>query len=108
MTVIPFSAARFTPADLAEFDKIAAPRIASGLWAGVLRHTTADADQMVVCFPKVARPIFLFERDWRGRYALRFRYRDQGWHDLHIGLTAAECLSVWYPAARRRVTGVAP
>src|SRR5690349_18596109 len=96
MTVVAFSPVRFTPADLAEFEEIARPRIDRGLWAGVVRHTTADADRLVVVFPQVARPIFLFERDQHGTYSLRFRYRDQGWRPIHTGSSAAECLSIWH------------
>jgi hypothetical protein len=51
MTVVAFSLARFTPADLAEFAAIAKPRIERGLWAGFVRQTDRDCDHLLVTYP---------------------------------------------------------
>ena len=84
MTVVAFSLARFTPADLSEFNEIARPRMDRGLWAGVSRQTSADGDQLLVTFPHLDRPVFRFERDRRGTYTLWFHDR-QGWHSIGTG-----------------------
>jgi hypothetical protein len=103
MTVVAFSLARFTPADLSEFNEIARPRIDRGLWAAVTRQTSADGDQLLVTFPHLDRPVFRFERDRRGTYTLWFHDR-QGWHGIGTGSSATECLSIW----RTRPARVAP
>ncbi|WP_158047245.1 hypothetical protein [Skermanella pratensis] len=94
MTVVAFSLARFTPADLAEFYEIARPRMERGLWAGVSRQTSPDGDLLLVTFPHLDRPVFRFERDRRGTYTLWFHDR-QGWHSIGSGSTSTECLSIW-------------
>lgn len=94
MTVVAFSLARFTPADMREFYAIADPRLARGLWASVTRQTAPDFDRLLVAFPNIDRPVFSFERDKRGRYTLWFNDR-QGWHSIGSGNTAAECLTIW-------------
>jgi hypothetical protein len=94
MTVVAFSLARFSPADLSEFNEIARPRMDRGLWAGVSRQTSPDGDQLLVTFPHLDRPVFRFERDRRGTYTLWFHDR-QGWHSIGTGTSATECLSIW-------------
>src|SRR3954470_22748712 len=103
MTVVAFSLARFTPADLSEFNEIARPRMDRGLWAGVSRQTGPDGDRLLVTFPHMDRPVFRFERDRRGTYTLWFHDR-QGWHSIGTGTSATECLSIW----RTRPARVAP
>ncbi|KJB94884.1 hypothetical protein GGE65_004995 [Skermanella aerolata] len=103
MTVVAFSLARFTPADLSEFYEIARPRMERGLWAGVARQTSAEGDQLLVTFPHLDRPVFRFERDRRGTYTLWFHDR-QGWHSIGSGSTSTDCLSIW----RTRPARVAP
>jgi hypothetical protein len=103
MTVVAFSLARFSPADLSEFNEIARPRMDRGLWAGVSRQTSPDGDQLLVTFPHLDRPVFRFERDRRGTYTLWFHDR-QGWHSIGTGTSATECLSIW----RTRPARVAP
>jgi hypothetical protein len=94
MTVIAFSLARFTPADLREFYEIANPRMARGLWASVARHTGPESDRMQIRLPNLDRPIFSFERDRQGRYTLL--YNDSaGWQCIGSGHTAAESLTIW-------------
>ena len=103
MTIVAFSLARFSPADLSEFNEIARPRMDRGLWAGVSRQTSPDGDQLLVTFPHLDRPVFRFERDRRGTYTLWFHDR-QGWHSIGTGTSATECLSIW----RTRPARVAP
>lgn len=92
--IVPFSVARFCPADLAEWNGVAGPKLQRGLWESVERETGADYDRLVVHFPNLDRPVFRFERDRRGRYRLLFNDR-RGWYEIGTGDTAAECLSVW-------------
>ncbi|QJE73758.1 hypothetical protein HHL28_12235 [Aerophototrophica crusticola] len=94
MTVVPFLAARFSPADLAEWNSVALPKLSRGLWETVERSTGPDFDRLVVRFPNLERPVFRFERDRRGTYRLLFNDR-RGWYEIGSGQTAAECLSVW-------------
>jgi hypothetical protein len=102
MTVIPFPACRFTPADLTEFYKIALPKCARGVWAGVTRQTARYQDMLMVSLPGQSEPIFLFERDRAGRYRLWFR---DGGRCIGSGATAAECLTIWQTAPARRRSG---
>lgn len=94
MTVVPFSVARFTPFDLAEWNTVAVPKLERGLWESVTRQTGADFDQLIVSFPNLDRPVFRFERDRRGTYRLFFNDR-RGWYCIGTGATAEECLAVW-------------
>lgn len=99
MTVVSFSCARFTPADLATFGEVADPKLTQGHWAGVLRQTGRDFDRIDVLLPGVGRPVFRFERDAKGRYHLSFNDHS-GWYPIGCGATAAECLSIWRPRGR--------
>lgn len=99
MNVVAFSSARFTPADIAEFETVAAPKLRQGHWAGVVRETARDHDRLLVLLPGVDRPVFRFERDARGRYSLSFNDRS-GWYGIGAGATAAECLAIWRPRQR--------
>jgi len=99
MTVVAFSCARFTPADLTEFETVAEPKLRLGHWAGVIRETGREYDRLLVLLPGVDRPVFRFERDGRGRYSLSFNDRS-GWYGIGSGSTAAECLSIWRPRPR--------
>jgi hypothetical protein len=99
MTVVAFSRARFTPADLAEFDQVAEPKLRLGHWAGITRESGRGHDRLLVLLPGVDRPVFRFERDARGHYSLSFNDRS-GWYGIGAGATAAECLSIWRPRAR--------
>lgn len=94
MTVVPFTIARFTPADLAEWNTVAQPKLARGLWEAVERSSGPDFDRLVVRFPNLERPVFRFERDRRGTYRLLFNDR-RGWYEIGSGSTAEDCLAVW-------------
>lgn len=96
MSVVAFSAARFTPADLTVFDDVAAAKLRRGHWAGILRETGRDFDRLLVLLPGVDRPVFRFERDRTGNYHLSFNDRS-GWYGIGSGATATECLSIWRP-----------
>lgn len=92
--VIPFSIARFTPGDLAVWNRLADDKVRRGLWEPTLRETGRDHDRILVRFPGLDRPAFRFERDRQGQYHLCFNDR-RGWHEIGVGNTADECLSVW-------------
>ena len=96
MSVIPFSAARFTPSDIKEFTALAGPKLQRGLWAGITRETGRDFDRLLVTLPGISRSVFSFERDRRGDYHLLF-YHKAGWYSIGSGRTAAECLAVCRP-----------
>lgn len=100
VSVIAFSLARFTPSDLQEFYEIADPRLARGLWESVARQTGPDFDRLQVRLPRIARPVFSFERDRQGRYTLLFN-DSHGWHGIGSGHTAGECLTIWRIRPRR-------
>ncbi len=99
MTVVAFSRARFTPADLSEFEMVAEPKLRLGHWAGIIRESGRDFDRLLVMLPGVGRPVFRFERDGKGQYALSFNDR-AGWYGIGNGAAAAECLSIWRPRSR--------
>lgn len=103
--IVPFSVARFRPADLAEWNSVALPKLDRGLWESVIRQSGPDFDRLVVHFPNLDRPVFRFERDRRGTYRLLFNDR-RGWYEIGCGETAEECLSVWKGRLPR--TGRAP
>ncbi len=92
--IVPFSVARFCPADLAEWNSVALPKLDRGLWESVTRQTGPDFDRLIVHFPNLERPVFRFERDRRGTYRLLFNDR-RGWYEIGSGDSAEECLSVW-------------
>jgi hypothetical protein len=94
MTVVAFSLARFTPADIAEWNSVAMPKLQRGLWESVSRTSNPEGDKLMVRFPNLERPVFTFERDRRGTYRLFFNDR-RGWYCIGSGDTAAECLAVW-------------
>lgn len=94
MSVVAFSVTRFTPADVAEWNSIAMPKLDRGLWASVTRRSDRERDELLVHFPNLDRPIFRFERDRHGVYRLLFNDR-KGWYEIGRGDTAEECLSVW-------------
>ncbi|MGQ9366899.1 hypothetical protein [Azospirillum sp. ST 5-10] len=96
MTVVAFTSARLTPADLAEFDRVADPKLRQGHWAGVIRESGRDFDRLLVLLPGVERPVFRFERDRTGAYHLHFNDRS-GWYGIGSGATASECLAIWRP-----------
>ena len=99
MSVIPFSRARFTPADVAVFIEIALPRLADGRWALISRNSGAWGDRFAVTLPGQTIPTFTLERDRRGVYALYFHDREEA---VLIGKadSAAECLWVWARSLR--------
>lgn len=110
MTVVAFTVARFTPADLAEWNSVALPKLDRGLWESVLRRSDRERDELLVQFPNLERPVFRFERDRRGVYRLLFNDR-KGWYEIGRGETAAECLSVWkgrLPRVERKTVAAAP
>lgn len=100
MNVIAFFVARFTPADLAEFNAIAEIKLSQGQWAEVIRESGRDFDRLVIHLPGLERPVFRFERGPQGRYQLSFNDR-AGWYVIGSGSSAAECLAVWRTRARR-------
>lgn len=95
-TILAFSSARFTPADLATFESIAEPKLRGGHWAGILRESGRGHDRLLVLLPEVDQPVFRFERDASGRYSLSFHDRS-GWYGIGAGDSAAECLAIWRP-----------
>lgn len=99
-TVVAFSCARFTPADVAAFGTVAEAKLREGHWVGVVRETGRDHDRLLVLLPGVERPVFRFQRDRDGRYSLSFNDRS-GWYGIGAGGTAAECLSIWRPRRAR-------
>lgn len=99
-TVVAFSSARFTPADVAAFESVAEAKLRQGHWAGVIRETGREHDRLLVLLPGVERPVFRFERDRIGHYSLAFNDRS-GWYGIGAGGTAAECLSIWRPRQGR-------
>src|SRR5690349_18302725 len=101
MTVIPFPACRFTPADLTEFYQIALPRCDRGSWAGVARQTARHQDMLMISLPGQREPTFLFERDRTGRYRLWFK-DGGGCRCIGSGATATECLTIWQTTPARR------
>ena len=103
MSVISFSRARFTPADVAAFNEIALPRLAEGRWAAISRHSGATGDRFAVILPGQSDPTFTLERDRRGAYVLYFHDRE-GAVLISAAESAAECLWVWACAPRRRAT----
>ena len=70
MTVLTFSRAQLSPADLAAFDAIATPNLERGLWSGIRRRTGRDYDRLLVTVPQIDQVLFSFERDREGTYRL--------------------------------------
>ncbi|MCW2239254.1 hypothetical protein [Azospirillum canadense] len=103
MSVIPFARTRFTPADIAAFNEIALPRLASGHWSAVARHSGDWGDRIAIMVAGRPAPLFTFERDKAGRYALYFHDRDGA---VRIGTadSAGACLAIWSSTSRRRTT----
>jgi hypothetical protein len=99
MSVLAFSVARFTPSDVAVFMEIAAPRLRAGLWAATHRQSGSWGDRISIHLPGRADPLFRFERDRQGTYALYYHDRS-GSHRIGFAATAAECLRVWRMAPR--------
>ena len=106
MSVVPFSRARFSPADVAAFHGIALPRLADGRWAAIARSSGDWGDRLAVILPGQSVPTFTLERDRRGACALYFHDRKE---TVLIGNAdnAAECLWVWSRPPRVRSRGVA-
>jgi hypothetical protein len=100
MSVVPFSSARFTPADLAEFNRVSLPRCARGLWSAISRQTMRDRDRLAVYTAGAKNPLFTVERDGSGSYSL-FYHNGGEPHRIGFGETVAECLAIWMdrPAA---------
>jgi hypothetical protein len=69
MTVVPF-VARFTPTDIGDFYRLAAPKLRTGSWGGVARCSGDSFDRLVVLSPGCDQPAFTFERDRTGSYHL--------------------------------------
>jgi hypothetical protein len=95
MTVIAFPTVRFSPDDVALFDRISAPMLRRGLWESVRREATPAADRLVVRIPDVPRPLFAFERLRGGRYRLTLHEKDGAVYEIGHGWTARECLRIW-------------
>jgi hypothetical protein len=100
MPVVSFSTARFTPDDIARFNAIAAPRLKSGLWAGVKRRTTPAKDVLAVVMPVTGMELFTFERGHDGSYGL-FMQEGDGPYRIGAGGSAMECLAIWLIRERR-------
>lgn len=99
MTILAFSVARFTPADIATFLEIAAPRLQTGRWAAFHRQSGPRDDRIVIELPGKAEPTFSFKRDYQGCYGLYYHDHD-GAHCIGFGASAAECLRVWRTSSR--------
>jgi len=100
MSVVPFSRARFSPADVAAFHAVALPRLADGRWAAIARSSGTWGDRFAVMLPGRPLPAFTLERDRRGAYALYFHDRGE---TVHLGSaeSAAGCLRIWARPRRR-------
>src|SRR4051812_35472757 len=100
MTVLTFSRAQLSPADLAVFDAIATPNLERGLWSGIQRRTGRDYDRLLVTLPQIDDVLFSFERDREGTYRLFFHDRSDR-HCIGTGRSAADSLAIWrYGKAR--------
>jgi hypothetical protein len=94
MTVLTFSRAQLSPADLAVFDAIATPNLERGLWSGIRRRTGRDYDRLLVTVPQIDQVLFSFERDREGTYRLFVHDRgDQ--HCIGTERSAVDCLGIW-------------
>lgn len=103
MNVLPFSRARFTPADMATFREVAEPRLGDGRWAACRRGTGRSSDRIEIFLPGRSACCFSFERDAAGGYSLYF-HDAAGPRRVSHAETAAACLYLW-KAARRPATG---
>ncbi|WP_448203778.1 hypothetical protein [Azospirillum sp. sgz302134] len=101
MTVVPFSRARFSPADLATFNAIALPRLVDGRWTSIARCSGVWGDRIAVMIADQPSPIFTFEREKGGGYALYFHDRG-GAVLIGSGDSAPACLSIWSGTAGQR------
>ena len=99
MSVIAFSAARFTPADLALFESIADEKLRLGRWASVRRESGRRFDRLEILLPDAPAPVFRFGRGHDGWYRLEFNDRS-GWYPLGSGRSAEDCLAIWLPRRR--------
>lgn len=90
--IIPFAPYRFTPADMALWQRIAAQQIRRGLWHDVARQTDAGQDQLLVRFPGMETPILRLLRDRQGEYRMSFHDRT-GWYEFRHADNAAACLA---------------
>ena len=102
MNVVPFSRARFSPADISHFNDIALPRLADGRWIAIARLSGPWGDRIDVTVTSRSAPAFTFERDKDGAYSLYFHDR-AGAVLIGGGNSAADCLSIWSSASCRRV-----
>jgi hypothetical protein len=104
MTVLTFSQAQLSPADLATFDAIATPNLKRGLWSGIQRRTGRDYDRFLVTVPQNDQVLFSFERDREGTYRLFVHDRgDQ--HCIGTGRRVADCLAIWRHRRHRPLWG---
>ncbi len=101
MSVIPFSKARFTPADLVEFFRAALPRCARGEWHRIARSTGRHRDSLDVFAPDQAKPLLTFERGRDGGYRL-FQHGSGGPVCVAYDATAADCLDFLRDRPTRR------
>ncbi|WP_207478235.1 hypothetical protein [Arenibaculum pallidiluteum] len=101
MSVIPFSKARFTPADLIEFFRAALPRCARGEWARIARSTGRNRDSIEIFGSEGTRPILTFERGADGAYRL-FRHGAEGPVCIASDAGAADCLTLLRDRPLRR------
>jgi hypothetical protein len=92
MTVVSF-VARFTPTDIGDFYRSAAPRLRTGSWGGVARSSGAAFDQLVVLSPGRDHPAFTFERDATGSYRLWVHRSERRACQLQSE-TALDCLDL--------------
>lgn len=90
--IIPFAPYRFTPADMALWQRMATEQIRRGLWHDVTRQTDAGQDQLLVRFPGLEAPILRLVRDRHGVYCMSFHDRT-GWYEFRRASTAAACLA---------------
>ncbi len=100
MSVIAFTPARFTPDDIAHFNAVALPRLESGLWGGIRRHTAPHHDELAVMMPGTGDVLFTFERDHTGTYAL-YLHGTEGAQQISMGQSLTECLAVWLVRERK-------
>mgnify|MGYP007008284984 CR=1 FL=1 len=96
--VIGFPAIRFTPADMALWEEIAADYIGRGIWDRADRESNQHGDMLLIWHPNRATPMFVFTRTPRG-YSLMFA-TGKGWEPVWQGKTAHDVLKVWLERVR--------
>jgi hypothetical protein len=85
--------ARFTPTDIRDFCRLAAPNLQRGLWSSVRRQSGSTFDRFEILLSTVGYPALTVERDCRGTYRLWWHPEEQEKQQLHSG-PALDCLTL--------------